>query len=157
MAKAPKKLGCSNMKQMVESDKVIFKDFQIINELTTFIEKKASFEAEDGCHDDLVMCLVIYAWAVAQDYFIEMTDQSVREELYEKDKRSLEEDMSPFGFIDDGTDEVVEVDKKAGLVWTMASDWDDDPRWEKYRERVEDVSDVAGLEYGLPQSDWQWN
>ena len=102
MAKAPKKLGCSNMKQMVESDKVLFKDFQIINELTTFIEKKNSFEAEDGCHDDLVMCLVMYAWAVAQDYFIEMTDQNVREELYEKDKRSLEEDMSPFGFIVDG-------------------------------------------------------
>ncbi len=65
--------------------------------------------------------------------------------------------MSPFGFIDDGTDDVVEVDKKAGLVWTMASDWNEDPRWDKYRERVEDVSDVAGLEYGLPQSDWQWN
>ena len=78
MAKAPKKVGCSNLKQMVESDKIIFKDFQIINELTTFVEKRDSFSAEDGCHDDLVMCMVIYAWAVAQDYFKEMTDQSVR-------------------------------------------------------------------------------
>ena len=69
MAKAPKKLGCSNLKQMVESDKIIFNDFQIINELTTFVEKRDSFSAEDGCHDDLVMCMVIYAWAVAQDYF----------------------------------------------------------------------------------------
>ena len=64
MAKAPKKIGCSNLKQMVESDKVIFNDFQIINELTTFVEKRDSFSAEDGCHDDLVMCMVIYAWAV---------------------------------------------------------------------------------------------
>jgi len=157
MAKAPKKLGCSNLKQMVESDKVIFKDFQIINELTTFIEKRNSFEAEDGCHDDLVMCMVIYAWAVAQDYFVEMTDQNVREELYEKDKRSLEEDMSPFGFIVDGNDEEVIVEKEKGLVWTMASDWQEDARWEKYRERVEDVSDVVGLEYGIPNSDWQWD
>ena len=133
MAKAPKKLGCSNLKQMVESDKVIFTDFQIINELTTFVEKRDSFSAEDGCHDDLVMCMVIYAWAVAQDYFKEMTDQSVREELYEKDKNSLEEDMSPFGFIVDGTDEEVIVEKDKGLVWTGVD------------------------EYGTSHSNWEWN
>jgi hypothetical protein len=56
--------------------------------------------------------MVMYAWAVAQDYFVEMTDQNVREELYEKDKRSLEEDMSPFGFIVDGTDDEVIVEKE---------------------------------------------
>ena len=80
---------------------------------------------------------------------MEMTDQSVREELYEKDKRQLEEDMSPFGFIVDGTDDEVIVEKKKGLVWTMASDWQDDPRWEKYREKVD--------EYGMAQSDWMWS
>ena len=131
MAKAPKKLGCSNLKQMVESDKVLFNDFQIINELTTFVEKRDSFSAEDGCHDDLVMCMVIYAWAVAQDYFKEMTDQSVREELYEEDKLGMEEDMAPFGFIDDGLTEEIEVDKKNGLVW-----------------RVD--------EYGASQGQWEW-
>ena len=131
MAKAPKKLGCSNLKQMVESDKVLFNDFQIINELTTFVEKRDSFSAEDGCHDDLVMCMVIYAWAVAQDYFKEMTDQSVREELYEEDKLGMEEDMAPFGFIDDGLTEEIEVDKKNGLVW-----------------RVD--------EYGSSQGQWEW-
>ena len=131
MAKAPKKLGCSNLKQMVESDKVLFNDFQIINELATFVEKRDSFSAEDGCHDDLVMCMVIYAWAVAQDYFKEMTDQSVREELYEEDKLGMEEDMAPFGFIDDGLTEEIEVDKKNGLVW-----------------RVD--------EYGTSQGQWEW-
>ena len=155
MAKAPKKLGCSNMKQMIESDKVIFKDFQIINELTTFIEKRSSFEAEDGCHDDLVMCMVMYAWAVAQDYFVEMTDQNVREELYEKDKRQLEEDMSPFGFIVDGSEEEVIVEKDKGLVWTMASDWEDDEKWAPYRERIDNIP-LDGLEYGMPNSDWHW-
>jgi hypothetical protein len=145
MAKAPKKLGCSNLKQMVESDKILFKDFQIINELTTFIEKKNSFEAEDGCHDDLVMCLVMYAWAVAQDYFREMTDQNVREELYEKDKRQLEEDMSPFGFIVDGLDDDSEV--VDGEVWTKTT-WDEDPYWDKYKPKID--------EYGMAQSDWQW-
>lgn len=122
MAKAPKKLGTSNLKQMVEGDKVIINDFHIINELTTFIEKRNSFEAEDGCHDDMVMCLVIYAWAVAQDYFKEMTDQSIRKELYERDKDSLEEDMSPFGFIDDGVmgrDQFID----GGQVWTTVDEY----------------------------------
>ena len=122
MAKAPKKLGTSNLKQMIESDKVIVNDFHIINELTTFIEKRNSFEAEDGCHDDMVMCMVIYAWAVAQDYFKEMTDQSIRKELYEKDKDSLEEDMAPFGFIDDGVmgrDQFVD----GGEIWTQVDEY----------------------------------
>lgn len=137
MAKAPKKLGTSNLKQMIESDKVIFKDFNIINELTTFVEKRNSFEAEDGCHDDLVMCMVIYAWAVAQDYFKEMTDQSVRQELYEKDKDSLEEDMSPFGFINDGVTEEVIIDKDENLIWQSANN-------DKYDE------------YGLAMGNWSW-
>ena len=122
MAKAPKKLGTSNLKQMIESDKVIINDFHIINELTTFIERRNSFEAEDGCHDDMVMCMVIYAWAVAQDYFKEMTDQSIRKELYERDKDSLDEDMSPFGFIDDGLmgrDQFVD----GGEVWSTVDEY----------------------------------
>ena len=133
MAKAPKKLGCSNLKQMIESDKVIIKDFQIINELTTFVEKRESFQAEEGSHDDLVMCLVIYAWAVAQDYFREMTDQSIRQELYEKDKAQLEEDMSPFGFINDGLPDGMEVSG--------------DDVWFDNSTQVD--------EYGVPMSNWQ--
>jgi len=143
MAKAPKRIGCSNLKQMVESDKLLFNDFNIINELTTFVEKRDSFSAEDGCHDDLVMCMVIYAWAVAQDYFKEMTDQSVREQLYEKDKDQLEEDMSPFGFVVGSGDEDVIVDN--GQLWRTV--WESD-RYDKYRDRID--------EYGMPNSDWTW-
>ena len=143
MAKAPKKLGCSNLKQMIESDKVIIPDFGIITELTTFVEKRDSFSAEDGCHDDLVMCMVIYAWAVAQDYFKEMTDQSVREELYEKDKTQLEEDMSPFGFIEDGAnDNIIVADNE---VWKVEYESE---RYDKYRDKID--------EYGMPSSDWYW-
>ena len=133
MAAAPKKVGCSNLKQMVESDKIVFKDFQIINELTTFVEKRDSFAAEDGCHDDLVMCMVIYAWAVAQDYFKEMTDQSVRKEMYEEDKLGIESDMAPFGFVTDGLEEGSFVE--GGQVWRESSQYD---------------------EYGVPYSPWQW-
>ena len=62
MSKAVKKVGCSNLKTVIEDDKLLFKDYEIISELTTFIQKHQSFEAEDGCNDDLAMCLVIFAW-----------------------------------------------------------------------------------------------
>jgi len=110
MSKAVKKVGCLNLKTMIEEDKLIFNDYEIMSELTTFIQKHNSFEAEEGCNDDLAMCLVIYAWLVAQDYFKELTDQDVRKRLYEEQKNQIEQDMAPFGFIVDGTDESSFVD-----------------------------------------------
>jgi hypothetical protein len=103
MSKTVKKVGCLNLKTMIEENKLILNDYDTIAELTTFIQKHNSFEAEEGCNDDLAMCLVIYAWLVAQDYFKELTDQDVRKRLYEEQKNQIEQDMSPFGFIVDGT------------------------------------------------------
>ena len=105
MSKTVKKVGSLNLKTLVEEDKLIFNDYEILSELTTFIQKHNSFEAEEGCNDDLAMCLVIYAWLVAQDYFKELTDQDVRKRLYEEQKNQIEQDMSPFGFIMDGLDD----------------------------------------------------
>ena len=102
MSTTVKKIGCSNLKQLVETDKVLINDYDIIAELTTFIQKRQSFEADDGCHDDLAMCLVIFGWLVAQDYFKEMTDNDIRSRIYEEQKNQIEQDMAPFGFIDDG-------------------------------------------------------
>jgi hypothetical protein len=105
MSKTVKKVGALNLKTMVESDKVLFKDLDIISELTTFISKSNSFEADDGCNDDLAMCLLIYAWLCQCDYFKELTDQDVRKRLYEENKNQIEQDMAPFGFLNDGLDE----------------------------------------------------
>jgi hypothetical protein len=118
MSKTVKKVGCSNLKTLVEEDKVIFKDYNIISELTTFIQKNNSFEAEEGCNDDLAMCMVIYGWLVAQDYFKELTDQDVRKRLYEEQKNQLEQDMAPFGFIEDGTGETSFVDDQGDRWYT---------------------------------------
>ena len=104
MSKNVKKVGSLNLKTMIEEDKLLFNDYDIISELTTFISKNNSFEAEEGCNDDLAMCLVIYAWLVAQDYFKELTDQDIRKRLYEEQKNQIEQDMAPFGFIVDGLD-----------------------------------------------------
>ena len=121
MSKTVKKVGSLNLKTMIEGDKVIINDYDIISELTTFISKSNSFEAEEGCNDDLAMCLVIYAWLVAQDYFKELTDQDVRKRLYEEQKNQIEQDMAPFGFIDDGLDSDTFVDVE-GDRWSKASD-----------------------------------
>ena len=118
MSKTVKKVGCSNLKTLVEEDKVVFKDYNIISELTTFIQKNNSFEAEEGCNDDLAMCMVIYAWLVAQDYFKELTDQDVRKRLYEEQRNQLEQDMAPFGFIDDGVGETSFVDDQGDRWYT---------------------------------------
>ena len=113
---AVKKLGCSNLKTLLEDDKILVSDYDIISELTTFAQKHNSFEAEEGCNDDLAMCLVIFSWLVAQDYFKEMTDNDIRKRLYEEQKNQIEQDMAPFGFIADGFNESTFTDNE-GETW----------------------------------------
>jgi len=129
MSKTVKKIGCSNLKTMIEDDKLIFNDYDIIAELTTFIQKSNSFEAEEGCNDDLAMCLVIYAWLVAQDYFKELTDQDVRKRIYEDQRDQIEQDMAPFGFIMDGTEEESFVDAE-GDRWHVDEYGDRSYMWD---------------------------
>jgi len=125
MTQAVKKLGCSNLKTLMEDDKIETHDYDIIAELTTFVQKKQSWEAEDGCHDDLAMCLVIFAWLVAQDYFKEMTDTDVRKRIYEEQKNQIEQDMAPFGFILNGTDDEDEFVDEEGDRWAKVDEYGD--------------------------------
>jgi hypothetical protein len=125
MSKTVKKIGSLNLKTMIEADKILFKDYNVISELTTFISKSNSFEAEDGCNDDLAMCLVIYAWLVAQDYFKELTDQDVRKRLYEEQKNQIEQDMAPFGFLDDGINDESSFVDSDGERWHLDGTYGD--------------------------------
>jgi hypothetical protein len=118
MSKTVKKVGSLNLKTIIESDKLIFNDYEIMSELTTFIQKNNSFEAEDGCNDDLAMCLVIYAWLVAQDYFKELTEKKKKKRLYEDQRDQIEQDMAPFGFISDGMDDNSFVDRDGDRWFT---------------------------------------
>ncbi len=121
MTAAVKKLGCSNLKTLLEDDKLLTVDYDIISELTTFAQRHNSFEAEEGCNDDLAMCLVIFSWLVAQDYFKEMTDNDVRKRIYEEQKNQIEQDMAPFGFISDGLEDMsVTIDEETGDRWVFA-------------------------------------
>ena len=129
--KAVKKIGCSNMKQIVENDKVIIEDFDLINELSTYIVKGNQFEAEKGANDDLVMCLVLMSWAMDQKYFKELTDVNIRANMLKEQQNQLDQDMSPFGFVDDGVNDPhpdKDVDEY-GTRWTPVKVRDYDSDW----------------------------
>jgi len=141
MSTTVKKIGCSNLKQLVETDKVLINDYDIIAELTTFIQKRQSFEADDGCHDDLAMCLVIFGWLVAQDYFKEMTDNDIRSRIYEEQKNQIEQDMAPFGFIDDGLGTYEKEKDQEGNVWVVA----DNKGWYEGESPRDEYGELSSL------------
>ena len=123
MTSTVKKTGCSNLKALIEDDKLLINDYDIIAEMTTFIQKKQSFEAEEGCNDDLAMCLVIFAWLAVQDYFRELTSDDVRKRIFEDQRESIEEDMAPFGFILTGVDDEDTYVDEAGDVWNKVDEY----------------------------------
>ena len=110
MSSTVKKVGCSNLKGLIEDDKILINDYDTIAELTTFIQKGQSWQAEEGCHDDIAMCLVLFAWLSVQDYFKELHDNDVRKRMYEEQREAIDADMAPFGFINDGMDDESFVD-----------------------------------------------
>jgi len=116
MTKQVKRVGCSNLKVLLESYKLIMQDFNMIEELSTYIRKGNSWQAEEGSNDDLVTCLVIFSWLSNQRYFKELTDQDVRARLYQDQAHAIEQDMAPFGFLDDGLEDDVIIDDK-GERW----------------------------------------
>jgi len=100
--KLVKSVGCSIMKLLIEQNQLIINDFNTINELSTFSRKGNSYEAESGKHDDLVMCLVLFAWLSEQQYFKDYTNINTLVSLREKNDEEMEQDLAPFGFIEDG-------------------------------------------------------
>jgi hypothetical protein len=109
-----KKLGCAVLKNLIEQDKLLVEDADTIDELTTFIADGQSFAADEGHTDDLVMTLVLFAWATRQDFFEALTNKDVRVELFEKDIEKIENEIIPM-FVEDGFGE--------------RSEWDGEDRW----------------------------
>ena len=106
--KIVKSVGCSILKLLVEQNQFLVNDFHTINELSTFSKKGNSYEAESGKHDDLVMCLVLFAWLSEQQYFKDYTNINTLMSLREKTEEDMESDLSPFGFIFDGRETFID-------------------------------------------------
>ena len=119
MTKQIKRVGCANLKTLIEGDKLIINSFKIIEEMSTFAKRGQSWQAEDGSNDDLMMCLVIFGWVSNQGYFKELTNQNARMQMYAEQQNLIEQDMSPFGFVDDGvnTEENEETIDEYGDRW----------------------------------------
>jgi len=115
--KKVKRIGCSNFKSLVEEKKLLIPDADTISEISTFIQKRSSYAADEGYNDDLVMGLVLFSWLATNPYFKELTDINIRKELYETRIQSIEQEIAPFGFINDGLEESVYQDA-SGQVWT---------------------------------------
>ena len=113
--KTVKSVGCSILKLLIEQDQLIINDFETIRELSTFSRKGHSYEAESGTHDDLVMCLVLFAWLSDQQYFREMTDISTLKTLRQRTEEEMMDELLPFGIYDDGMpeEELVTYDKES--------------------------------------------
>jgi hypothetical protein len=99
---AVKRIGCSVLKGLIEEDKLIVEDFDLIAELVSFVSKKESYQADVGHNDDLVMTLVLFGWLTTQTYFKDMTDLDIRKTLYSDKMAQAEEELPPFGIIDTG-------------------------------------------------------
>lgn len=122
-----KRVGCSTLKSLIEEDKIIIKDYNVIEEISTFISKRGSYSADTGHNDDLIMTLVLFGWLTSQSHFKELTDIDVRKGIYGEVIDEIEENLTPFGIINDGMDDKYEVDDE-GNVW-FKDDEDDDYKW----------------------------
>jgi hypothetical protein len=103
--KQVKRLGCTTFKSLVENTKMLIHDPDIINEISTFIEVRGTHKADEGYHDDLVMCLVLFSWATNEPFFKDLTDSNLRKALFEEQFKQIEENLTPFGFMDEGPTE----------------------------------------------------
>ena len=103
-SKQVKSRGCNSFKTLVESSKLEINDIDILDEMSTFIAKNNSYEADADCYDDLVMCLVLFSWLTTQEYFKELTDNDIRKRILEERIKREEAEILPFGLMSDGTE-----------------------------------------------------
>ena len=102
MNRKVKRIGCSNIKDLVERDQIDIVDADTIVEFSTFVAKGNSYEASDGNHDDLVMNFVLFGWFVSSPMFTDMTDMNIKEMMYQEKMKQIEDELVPFGVLDDG-------------------------------------------------------
>jgi hypothetical protein len=104
-SKAVKRQGCLALKSLIEEQKFLLFDADCISELSTFVEKAGSFSADEGYHDDLAMCMVLFSWLTTNTFFKDLTNVDIRDNLYNSQMRMIENDLTPFGLVVNGLEE----------------------------------------------------
>jgi hypothetical protein len=118
MSPQVKRIGCSNLKTLLETNKLVINDFDTISELTTFVASKTSFAAEADANDDMVMGLVMFGWATTQKYFREIVNHDVRKQIQLENLNQLDEEVLPAPIIENGLEHKFEV--LDGDLWEKA-------------------------------------
>jgi hypothetical protein len=122
MSPQVKQIGCSNLKTLIEGDKLLINDFDTYSELTTFEQHKTSFAAAEGANDDMAMTLVIFAWATTQQYFREIVNHDLRKQIQLENMNQIDEDVLPAPIIDDGLEHDFMVE--GGDIWEVSNGGD---------------------------------
>ena len=122
MNRKVKRLGCSNIKDILESKKLHLVDEQTILETSTFVAKGQSYEASEGNHDDLMMNLVMFGYFTGLNYFTDLTNISLKEMIFNNKMKQIEDDIVPFGFIDDASDEIERLENEGKYHWQVEYD-----------------------------------
>ena len=117
MSPQVKRIGCSNLKALIEGDKLIINDFDTYSELTTFVAKKNSFAAEDDANDDLVMSLVLFGWVTTQKYFREIVNHDLRKQIQAENMNQFDEEMVPAPIMDDTMTSYSDLELIDGDLW----------------------------------------
>jgi hypothetical protein len=114
-----KRVACATLKNLIETDKLVIEDFEIMKELTTFVQERiGQFSAESGSNDDLVMTLVMFAWLTLQPVFKELCNKELQKKLQEQQLQRVDSEVIPFGIINDGRhDEIRAVNMGDGNLW----------------------------------------
>lgn len=118
MSPQVKAIGCSNLKTLIEGDKLQIQDFDTYSELTTFIQQKNSFSAEEGANDDMVMSLVMFSWVTTQQYFKEIVNHDIRKQIQLENMNQMDDDVLPAPIIEDGLEHDFEI--MGGDLWELA-------------------------------------
>jgi hypothetical protein len=113
-----KRIGCTNLKTLIEEDKLIVTDYDTIHELSTFTQQLQTWKAEEGFHDDLVMSLVLFSWLTTQKYFRESVQHSIRQAIESHQASLLESEVDGILIVDDGQNPAEVFDDGSGQIWT---------------------------------------
>jgi hypothetical protein len=121
MNRKVKRLGCSSIKDIIETNKLNVYDQNTIYELSTFIAKGISYEASEGNHDDLVMNLVMFGYFATGQNFEELTNINLKDMMFSRRMKDIEDDVVPFGYHDDGIG-FVDLPEVGISPWSIGGD-----------------------------------
>jgi len=120
--KRTKMQGCNKLKLLVETNQLLVEDFDMVEELSTFVlQKTGQYAAESGYNDDTVSTLWLFSWLTNQTVFKDITDLNLRKKLYAERLVRMEEQMPAMPVIESNAYRPVPMRKVGNDLWLDSS------------------------------------